>query len=390
MSRRLRDRGADNEWSDMSIRPTETYTPDFMSPTTRMSETDEMQQGMPVATPVMPHTNPGIQGDEAEHVIVVESAQELMDNLCPESERWEFIGQGTYGQVLRCGDTAYKFQRGNHYEEALQENQYPRLLEQQCAVDDLRCGTVHVKGVGLYYLEQEHAFMTVSLMEYVPGGSAAAFVNYGHSTGQRRKYWDIRNFNENFASMVNSLHELHDRMHVIHRDIKPDNILIQNLNGPGQYELLLADFGLSCNFIEDCTGKTGSLPYIDPSAILFNQSWKDPTMDIYALGLTLWEMLMGEPYVSQRLRRSLMSLFKSAFATENPQRVAVEVRQQYFDQSAALRQQAAVMIQEQRDHLTPDDIATFLQDIQFIIAMTNPLDRFSRPTSRFLSERVVR
>lgn len=61
------------------------------------------------------------------------------------------------------------------------------------------------------------------------------------------------------VSVVNALHYLHTKLRVIHRDVKPSNILI---NRQGQVKM--CDFGISGNLV-DSVAKTidaGCKPYM--------------------------------------------------------------------------------------------------------------------------------
>lgn len=60
-------------------------------------------------------------------------------------------------------------------------------------------------------------------------------------------------------AVVNALHYLHSKLHVIHRDVKPSNILI-NRKG----EVKMCDFGIS-GYLVDSVAKTidaGCKPYM--------------------------------------------------------------------------------------------------------------------------------
>jgi protein-serine/threonine kinase len=85
--------------------------------------------------------------------------------------------------------------------------------------------------VRLHYSFQDKAFLYLA-MEYCPGGDLRAFIS-AHGDLEEE---DARLY---FAEMILAVHTLH-QMGYIHRDLKPDNFLIDK-NG----HLKLADFGLS-------------------------------------------------------------------------------------------------------------------------------------------------
>ncbi|CAL1686515.1 unnamed protein product [Lasius platythorax] len=99
-------------------------------------------------------------------------------------------------------------------------------------------------------------------------------------------------------AVVSALHYLYSQLRVIHRDVKPSNILI-NRKG----EVKICDFGIS-GYLVDSVAKTidaGCKPYmaperIDPSG---NPSQYDIRSDVWSLGISLVELATGKfPYES--------------------------------------------------------------------------------------------
>jgi serine/threonine protein kinase len=112
------------------------------------------------------------------------------------------------------------------------------------------------------------------VMEYCSGGSVRDAI-------RNRKLSQSDAF-----SWIQTLAEGLDFVHgkkIIHHDIKPDNILFAE-NGT----IKLSDFGIAN------TGG-GTLAYMSPEALVGNEHIAaDPRVDIYALGVTLMELLTGQ------------------------------------------------------------------------------------------------
>ncbi|RZF46720.1 hypothetical protein LSTR_LSTR002583 [Laodelphax striatellus] len=97
-------------------------------------------------------------------------------------------------------------------------------------------------------------------------------------------------------AVVSALHYLHSQLKVIHRDVKPSNILV-NRKG----EVKMCDFGIS-GYLVDSVAKTidaGCKPYMAPERIdpTGNPSQYDIRSDVWSLGISLVELATGEfPY----------------------------------------------------------------------------------------------
>uniref|UniRef100_G3PA47 mitogen-activated protein kinase kinase n=2 Tax=Gasterosteus aculeatus aculeatus TaxID=481459 RepID=G3PA47_GASAC len=100
------------------------------------------------------------------------------------------------------------------------------------------------------------------------------------------------------VAVVKALEHLHSNLSVIHRDVKPSNVLI---NTQGQVKM--CDFGISGHLV-DSVAKTmdaGCKPYMAPERINpdLNQKGYSVKSDIWSLGITMIELaILKFPYDS--------------------------------------------------------------------------------------------
>ena len=84
---------------------------------------------------------------------------------------------------------------------------------------------------------------------------------------------------------------MHETLHTMHRDLKPQNILLIANNWS---DIKLIDFGFSINFITNTNiiNCCGSPKYMAPEIIKRKTNYNEK-IDIWALGLITYELLTG-------------------------------------------------------------------------------------------------
>ena len=145
---------------------------------------------------------------------------------------------------------------------------------------------------------EEHEQLLLLEMEYASGGNLAERLDNAREQG---KLFPIEEALQIALDIASALAALHAR-DIVHRDIKPSNILFDS-NGHAK----LADLGLAQmpggpslrSQLSNPLPHPGTPAYMSPEQEL-SGSYLTPASDIYALGVTLFEVLTGRAYRNQR------------------------------------------------------------------------------------------
>lgn len=130
-----------------------------------------------------------------------------------------------------------------------------------------------------YYGMVDLPDQTVMVMEYVKGYSLLDSLNQTgcYQEGEAQKV---------FCQIVSAVKYMHGR-NLAHRDLKLENILVTF-----QRNIKLIDFGFSALVTGLLTTQCASFPYAAPE--LFNAEGYTEKVDVWALGVILYGMLVGE------------------------------------------------------------------------------------------------
>jgi serine/threonine protein kinase len=96
------------------------------------------------------------------------------------------------------------------------------------------------------------------------------------------------------AGVCDGVHHLHE-LNLVHCDLKPRNILIAENAGTAVAKVV--DFGLARHMQGGSSPKRtagGTLQYMSPEQLEARSGDPERSWDVYSLGVTLYELLVGE------------------------------------------------------------------------------------------------
>jgi serine/threonine protein kinase len=174
----------------------------------------------------------------------------------------------------------------------------------------------HPNIVEVYDFGEQNGLMYL-VMELVTGGSMRGLMQKHARDG---KPWPLMLAIDLVQQAAEGLAYAHGQG-MIHRDIKPDNMLLRAVSGaPGRYALKITDFGLARmaeGSMMTATGTAMGTPaYMSPEQC--QGAHMDHRSDIYALGVVLYEVTTGYlPFTATTLSEAA---YKHVFVPPTPPR----------------------------------------------------------------------
>lgn len=204
------------------------------------------------------------------------------------------IGEGGMGTVYRAEDlnlarpVAMKVM---HPQFAAQPEFQKRFQQEAQAAARLN----HPSIVSVYHFGRQHGLLYI-VMELVPGLSLGAYIKQLTSRNQVVRLDETVMLVAQVADALGYAH----RRGVIHRDVKPDNIIVRKVDTPerlGEPPLraVVTDFGLAKlvgGELQTQSGEfMGTLAYVSPEQVMDKPL--DGRSDVYSLGVVLYQLATG-------------------------------------------------------------------------------------------------
>ena len=223
-----------------------------------------------------------------------------MDNLKGQVirgyELQELVGEGGFGAVYRAMQTVVSREVGIKIilPQYANEPEFIRRFEAEAQLI-ARLEHPHIVPLYDYWRDPSGAYL---VMRYLRGGTLRQALS-------DKGAWSAK-ATARLLSQIGAALTVAHRNNVIHRDVKPSNILLDE-----DKNAYLSDFGIAtqqvtANQTTSNSGRvTGSAGYISPEQI--NLEAVSPRTDVYAMSIILYEMLTGaHPYAGAK---SPMALF---------------------------------------------------------------------------------
>lgn len=203
-----------------------------------------------------------------------------------------FLGCGRFADTYRVRHRYMGIQAMKVLVDAMDETERDACLTEAFLLSKLSCPGI-VRVFDANHLEQKHGGFPYITMEFMGGGTLEELLHEATHGLMLDVALDIA---MQVAEALGHAHRLEPSL--VHRDVKPANILLQESDSrlPG---VRLGDYGLAAhtNLFTRTVEAGGTILYMSPESL---RGFETTASDVYSLGLVIYELLTGTlPYPKQ-------------------------------------------------------------------------------------------
>jgi serine/threonine protein kinase len=223
------------------------------------------------------------------------------------------IGEGQFGKVY------YAYDNINKRDVVLKIIRYANSAnDKKTFIDEIKISkSLKHKNIIQFYECYKSADYFVLVYEYCNSGTLGDYLKHIH------RELDIQKKEKQINFILNQLKEALEYLHtknIVHRDIKPDNILIHNING--EIVIKICDFGFSKLYNFDDIDDFGNFKYqgtlcgtpIYMAPEILNQSSLSIKSDLWSLGIIMYELLYNShPYKPKNFKELQQTISKPIY-----------------------------------------------------------------------------
>ena len=215
------------------------------------------------------------------------------------------LGQGAFGSVYRAEQEIYgvplrtvalkmfeaDISNTIHAREIFNDAVILLRLLEQCDDLDLKALFVQIFDIGSFETKEEgkglvkKGYMAMELMEK----DLRSIIGQPGASNTRKV--SVKETLSYMTPVIDAIAYMHSQNPpILHRDLKPDNILFKYRNG---VQIKVADFGLAIRTFESTSPimAVGALNYLDLESFIIGTASTES--DVYALGIIFYELLTG-------------------------------------------------------------------------------------------------
>lgn len=259
------------------------------------------------------------------------------------------LGRGGMGEVYLARHTTLEVPRAIKLLPAEIMGRDPQFVDRFIREAKLACSIRHANVVNVMDVEKddERGFCYI-VMEYVDGGNVRDIMRSSKMLSEQQAAVIIAGVAEALAAAA--------EFKIVHRDIKPDNIMLTKRG-----DVKLADLGIAKTTAEDVSLTVshvmmGTPAYLSPEQAKDAKN-VDARADIYSLGATFYEMVTGQlPYPGSSAYDILSKLFTDPVPDPRSINPAIsaptaKLIMKMLDKNPANRFQSAIELLEEIDKL---------------------------------------